>query len=571
MKEAEKALQIGHHIERWLEQGEHMKAPTSETGSERSVNIAIEPTALAMAYAAMGISQAHWARFTYDTDARANIQAKAVLYLRRSLAPKLQSSNNIEALFALALVLAEKREIPAAIKIVKLTLSNATKQATSANVDGAILEGPTAEFGRERKLIPVWHLLALLLTAREDFVAAEKACEAAFEQFGDPTILFGKEDDNSFRSEHLKEINGNNSAASGIIDQMETFEKSGVLQVKMTQLSLVEETDGSSMAVDGCDELLALYARLFGDTSAKEAVVPPPVETLTPPKSAMGGIRNSFFRGRGSVRSSQVSNQPELSTAANSRSSIAPAQSTAAPAIQVTDEDGASPSANSNNHHHHHLLLHRHKTTDSQASMQRSPSKLRKRSLSSLRRAPQVDTDPAPEVPQLPDSTPTSKHTRQQSASESLHKPAEDSDRSLPSIPHNMPPTSQPPPSGYTQQPLKQDTRLPASFSNANYIQSDPYFSRIQDRRQKITVLVTIWIFISGLYSRAKMFEDANDAVKEAFKLVETFESEVAQESSTSKAFAGKGWGGGKSVEELWADVYAAVSLNHNHNQLNGS
>jgi hypothetical protein len=56
------------------------------------------------------------------------------------------------------------------------------------------------------------------------------------------------------------------------------------------------------------------------------------------------------------------------------------------------------------------------------------------------------------------------------------------------------------------------------------------------------------------------MLEDANDAVKEAQKLVETFEAEIAQESSTSKAFAERGWGGGKSVEELWGDVYAMVS-----------
>jgi hypothetical protein len=56
------------------------------------------------------------------------------------------------------------------------------------------------------------------------------------------------------------------------------------------------------------------------------------------------------------------------------------------------------------------------------------------------------------------------------------------------------------------------------------------------------------------------MLDDAQAAVKEAFKLVEVFESEVAQESSTSKAFADKSWGGGKSVEDLWADVYTAVS-----------
>jgi hypothetical protein len=72
--------------------------------------------------------------------------------------------------------------------------------------------------------------------------------------------------------------------------------------------------------------------------------------------------------------------------------------------------------------------------------------------------------------------------------------------------------------------------------------------------------LVNIWIFISGLYAKAHMFQDAREAVAEALKLVEAFEAEVSLESSTAKALAEKGWGGGKSVEELWADVYAAVS-----------
>ncbi|CAI6333476.1 unnamed protein product [Periconia digitata] len=559
MKEAEKAVQIGHQIEKWLEQSEHIVSSTSEAGSARSTKIPVEPRALAMAYAAIGISQAQWARFTYEADARAGIQAKAELYLRRSLDPNLKESNNIEVLYALALVLAEKREIQAAIKVVKHTLSDETKQKTSETIDGAILVGQAVDFGRERKLIPVWHLLALLLSAREgDFGAAQKSCEAAFEQFGDPSVLFGKDDDSSYRSEHLKDIDGNNHTNSGIIDQMESFEKIGVLQVKMTQLSLLEEIDGVSTAVDGCDELLALHARLFGDTSA-ETVVPPPAETLMPPKTAGGGIRNSIFRGRGSVRGAPNANQAGSSTAGNSRSSIVAPQPTAAPAIQITDED-------SNNHHLH--LLHHHKNSDSQSGVQRSPSKLRKRSANSLRKKSPVDSEPAPEVPQLPEgisngtaaqnSGVAQDHARQRSASGSVHRSLDNSDRPLRSIPHNMSPNSQPPPSGYTQHPLKQDTRLPMPFWNAEHILSDPYFSRIQSRRQKITLLVSIWIFISGLYSRAGMLGEAQDATKEAFKLVETFESEVAQESSTSKAFAEQGWGGGKSVEELWGDVYAA-------------
>ena len=56
------------------------------------------------------------------------------------------------------------------------------------------------------------------------------------------------------------------------------------------------------------------------------------------------------------------------------------------------------------------------------------------------------------------------------------------------------------------------------------------------------------------------MFEDGRQAVAEALKLVESFESEVAAESSSARALAERGWGGGKSVEELWADAFTAVS-----------
>jgi hypothetical protein len=56
------------------------------------------------------------------------------------------------------------------------------------------------------------------------------------------------------------------------------------------------------------------------------------------------------------------------------------------------------------------------------------------------------------------------------------------------------------------------------------------------------------------------MLQDAREAVSEAMKLVETFEAEVSHESSTAKSLAEKGWGGGKSVEELWADAFTAVS-----------
>lgn len=526
----------------------------------------MEPRSLAVAYCAIGISFAQWARFTYEADARAGIRAKAVSYLQKSLAPKLQDTNSLEALYALALVLAETRDILGSIKVVKKALSSATKDKNALSVDGVINPGYATEYGRERKLIPFWHLLALLLTARSEFSQAEQACEAAFEQFGDPTVLFGKEDAQTFRSEHLNDVSGKAERNLGIVDQMERFEKSAILEIKMTQLALVEVVDGSTASVDGCDELLALYARLFGDPATEKAPIKPaPTSHMVPPKSAVGTIRGSIFRSKVPAKSPPKNSVVRSPSVGSSKASAAATQTSHAPTIQVTDEN---TNGGAKEHHHHHILPHRHH--DDHSGVQRSPSKLKKKSAASLRRRSDVDGQHDVEVPDLPDAvasdsparsnTVGSKSARRSSVASSNRKSLESTDRSLRPVAHNMSQHAAPPPAGHAHQPPKLDSRLPAPFPNANYIPPEPYFSKIQERRHKVSLLASIWLFICGLYTRAEMHDDAKDAVTEAHKLVESFEAEVAHESSTSKAFADRGWGGGKSVEHLWADVYAAVS-----------
>jgi tetratricopeptide (TPR) repeat protein len=539
--EAEKALEIGHSIERWLDQSEHIRSSTHE-GSAAASDTLLEPAALAAAYCAIGISQAHWARHTYDVELRADIQAKAVQYLRKALSPSLSDSHNIEALYALALVLAEMRDIPGAVKVVKRALSPPSASEATVSTDGVLSGGLDSEYGRERKLIPLWHLLALLLTSRGDFSAAEKACEAAFEQFGGSATLFGS-DDKAYHSEHLNQNTGNHSLNLGVVDRMECFEKSSVLQIKMTQLALMETLEGSLYAVDGCDELLALYSRLFGDPAGEKVASKPPTTSMPPPKSAIGTVRGSMFRGRGSVKTPQKDLPTRTSSVLSSRTSAT--QSGAAPAIQVTEDDGTT---HGNGHHRHHLF-HHHKNDETQAGVVRSASKLRKRTSASPRRQSISEADRALASSQnAPNGSPVQTQRQSNEAGE----------QPLRAIPHNMANAS---PHEHMNQPPKQDIRLPAPAPHSHVVRSDPRFSKIQERRQKVSLLVDIWLFISGLYSRAQMFQDAREAVAEALKLVDAFELEVSQESSTAKTLSTKGWGGGKSVEELWADAFAAVSI----------
>jgi tetratricopeptide (TPR) repeat protein len=549
--EAEKALEIGHSIERWLDRSQHAQS-TSDAGSVASTGTLVEPTALATAYCAIGISQAHWARYTYEVEMRAVFQAKAVQHLRKSLSPSFGDSSNIEALYALALVLAETRDIPGAIKIVKRALSPASKATTNISADGVPSSGPVSEYGRERKLIPLWHLLALLLTSRSDFVAAERACEAAFEQFGDPAVLFGDEEGNAYRSEHLNQTTGNDAINHGIVDRMEGFEKNSILQIKMTQLALMEDIEDSISAVDGCDELLALYNRLFGDPARQKTTLDSATTAMRPPKSAVGTVKGSIFRGRGTVKTAQQSSLARNSSVLSSTAATGADQSGTAPAIQVTEEDGTT---HANSHHRHHLFHHKHE--ENQSSVKRSPSKLRKRS-ASLRRQSVSETGQSPDVPPLPENVANGALAQDRSVSGDPRKSVEVGEQPLRHIPHNLDHVS--PPLDHGNQPPRQDVRLPAPFPHIDYIPTDPRFSKVQERRQKVTLLVDIWLFISSLYSRAQMYQDAREAVAEAMKMVETFEIEVSQESSTAKSLGEKGWGGGKSVEELWADTFTAVS-----------
>lgn len=547
-KEAEKAMEVGHNLEKWLSHFEDTK-PSLGASSVPSKEALVEPAALAVAYCAIGVGHAHWAQFTFDADARAGIQAKAIHLLRKSLSPTLGESNSIDALYALAVVLAETRDIVGAIKAAKRALSTATKTQAAYSTDGVLSSGTITEYGRERKLIPLWHLLALLLTSRSEFTAAEKACEAAFAQFGDPTILFGT-DTGAFRSEHLKDASGHNVSTHGLVDRMGSFEKSGILQIKMTQLALIELTDDALTAVDGCDELLALYGRLFGSPATEKAKLEVPA-TVAPLKSSAGTTKGSIFRGRGSIRT-------QKDTSARS-SSVLNSAAGSAPAIEVT-EDGSNAHANG---HHHHLphLFHHHKHEDEQSGIGRSSSKLRNRS-ASLNGQTATETSQSPGVPPLPEQTlngtpARSDAPRPSSVASSPGKSVESSDTPLRPIAHNLSHAS--PLQGHEHQPPRQDTRLPAPFPDVNYIPPDPRFSKLQDRRQKVSLLVDIWVFTSALYAKAQAYEDGREAITEALKLVETFENELSLEFATAKALADKGWGGGKSVEELWADVFTAV------------
>jgi hypothetical protein len=126
-------------------------------------------------------------------------------------------------------------------------------------------------------------------------------------------------------------------------------------------------------------------------------------------------------------------------------------------------------------------------------------------------------------------------------------------------VQHNLSQDQETPLSGHTDQ--LQGIRLPAPHTVTKEATPEPRFAALQERRHKVTLLVELWTFVAGLYTRASLHDDAKGAIDEAADLVQTLENEIATVSSSAKAFADKSWGGGKSVEELWGDVWAQVSL----------
>jgi len=588
-KEAEKAFETGITIDKWLKQHTPASPPKrSREDPEAPTESIVAPKTLAAAYRAVGISQARWAHFACDAASRPGLQTTAAKTLRKALEPTFGDAQNVETLYALALLLAEMRDVNGAIGVAKHALA-LQSQSLSPNVP----EGARPEFGsngesdyihRGKKLTPLWHLLALLLTARPDFNIAAKACEAAYGQLQNPLVLFGDavgngEPGKPYRGLGSKDFpesfdekrSGKRRTGYAVVDYMDRLEKQSILQLKMTQLGLVEVLEGPNAAVDYSEELLALYAQLFGDPKAGQVRLQT-ASTIAPPKSATGTIKGSIL---GRVRSTRrdaerIASDPKRSfsgATSASKASTTGTYTTRAPTIQITDEHGKLPQK-ANGHHHHRLPLyfrgHSHDGSGNQVQPLDQENNLDGfKNGTFLTQGSRSDDAMRDEI-YNPESANATSHgggglSPDLSFSSASKKSLESPDQSLRPIAHSTSHNNQPLPVGHADQPPKQDVRLPTPVPDLSRSMLSPRFPLLQDRRQIISLLVEIWLFIAGLYTRAMMHTDAKGAIDEAFKLVEGLELEVSLQSSSSKAFTDRDWSGGKSVEELWADVWAEV------------
>jgi len=541
MEAAEKARRLAGELEELVKEVGQVGKTPEEGPALRGI---VPPHMFALAWQSMGLAHAQWARMTHDSEARTQIQEKAIQCLRKSLSPEFGQAADVRGVFALGVLYAEQRKLPIAIELVKTTLL-ADKVAEDHQ---ELHNGP---YWRERSLIPLWHLLALMLSARQEYAMAARACEGSIEQFRDPQVLFGTRHLNgTYRSDHLNEVGAEDEKAvsDGLVDEMDDYEKENILEIKMTQLAILEIVEGPAVAVNASTELLTLYPRLFGD-------VEPKLETSTkqePPKTTatLRSLRGSVFGGRSDKSApgrQSVLNTGEKMRAIPSRpqtTQTTHSVSTATPTIQVTSQNGDPRSSR--------------RSMRSASVKGRSESgkrnSLRKRSSGSRPRAmssggesyQQAEGDnffPPFDAVQLPQYfTFASKRTESSGLPTLHHSDSHTSSASSALRNEDL--------AGLAVREVESSAKL------LPYVQ----FSQDHTKKKRKAILVGVWLVIAGFYRRAGLLDDAQQACAEAQKIVQGLEANMVNDTSGSVSVRQAGWGEKKSVEELLADVWAEVS-----------
>ncbi|KAH6625017.1 hypothetical protein B0J18DRAFT_490939 [Chaetomium sp. MPI-SDFR-AT-0129] len=543
--EAEKAYKLAEELEELvLEEEDKQKTKSGDYDDSREV----PGDVLALAWQSVGQAKAHWARTTYDAESRPGLQEKATQCLVRSLSPRYRRPVDPKGVFALAVLYAEQRKLSAAIDLVKSTLLGDKPLTTNQQ----LRLGP---YYRERALIPLWHLLALLLSARQEYVLAARACEGAIEQFKDPYVLFGSRHlagPGGYRSEHLKEAAAKGSddgkaGGDGLVDEMDEFEKEGILQIKITQLAILEVVEGPAVAVNASTELITLFTRLFGNLDQEVELA-----RVEPPKTAATTAGHSL---RGSIFGSKHQHHPRQSvtTTGEAATTSSPPRPQTTQTTQTTQTGQSSPT-----------------DVNPNEPVKRTRNSLRKRTRSVSR--PRAASGAGsvgvagPPVPPL----------------DSAKYSAAFDAGALPSYGSGTPTgrsSAQSQTQGQTQSRAGTTNGTSAGTDSATATPprqiaglASPLlpFVTFPERRQQLrrnAILVRVWLVIAGFYRRAGLLDDAEKAMGEAERAVGG-DGEGILEGSTEghgkggvvtgddvDGEGGLGLGFGMGVDEARADV----------------
>lgn len=533
--EARKAKDLIAILEKYIK-----KRITNDLGfTKNNEEKRVSPRVIAMTYKVIGIGLGNWSRWTPINEARNDIRAEAIENLERSIAPELGSENDLASRYALALLLAESRDLDGAINHVRSALSS---RDGSTHPTSVTYELHQTYLSQERDRIPLWHLLALLLSAKQEFDIAGRSCEAAFDQLPSSVTTLVR---------NIHGVNGKQDFSEkkkDFIQYLQGREKERIIETRMTQLALLEITDGPEVAVNHSDNLLSLFATLFEDLEleATKEKVTKFQHRLEPPKSSaetVKSFRGSIFgRKKGSKVPDRIPNTEDIPPLPNGGSSNA---STDAPMIKVTAESaiGAQPGQQESFS----------KDNEMQESNQNEPTDTTDVAASEKDRTEAEEIGIVVSKPQQSPTSPTD-------SKDSAKHP------SLVVSRHHSIKTEPRPAKHY----LGQNIHLPTPHRFDSPTKALTKFPIIQAQKHALSLLVKVWLLISSMYRRASLYDDAREACEEASKQVEAFETLVAAEESSTRAFAKRAWGVAKSADELSADVLAekgtlseAQSLTH--------
>lgn len=504
------------------------------TQNRSSESEAVSPSTIATAYRAVGIGLANWASRTPVNDTRDDIRAEAIEYLERSLDPELEDSLNFSSLYTLALLLAENRDLEGAIKCAKLALASNSYNSTAQSI-----------LSRERDLVPMWHLLSLLLSAKQDFEIAERSCEAAFEQFPNAVALYGHSDRRPPRPVQNGKDPFSSADLQHVVEQLRGREKERIIEARMTQIAFVELSEGSEAAVNRSDQLLGLFATLFPNLGLDdEEETRTKTDNLAPPKSSAGTVksfRSSIFSRhrtpRAPDRKPEANSENVPTTQADSGAPRDQANNPDLPAIEVPQENGISAEDGQ-----------RQKLQKRGGSVKK-PGGSREEGSQAINGDAEISTLPAAASPDMVGVAVSD------AASAGPTNQAQIAKQPLQPVAHNTKHSRPPAPVGHLKQPPEQDVRLPVSYRFDSPTNAVTRFPTPQIQKHALCILVKIWLLIAGLYRRASLFDDAHEACEEASKHALRVEALVAAQECSARAFRVRGWGSGKSCDELWADL----------------
>ncbi|PHH62562.1 hypothetical protein CDD81_6877 [Ophiocordyceps australis] len=549
----EKAHVLGAEIEDLLSKLPQIKAnqngtsPIAEDSVNKTPQTLVSPHIIAAAWQAIGLSHANWSRLTFEAASRTEIQAKAIRCLRQSLSAEYGCCKDVRSCFSLALLLAERRDITAAIELTKYVL-----MANKDNDGGYdLLRGP---YWQERADLSLWHLLALLLSVKPDYDAASLACASALEQFKDSSVLFGPAN-SSFRSEHLNEADSAVvDSQRGLVDDMDDWEKETLLEIKTTQLSILELSEGPDMAVNSSYELLTLFTRLFGNVKV-QSLAAAPVPSQPPRTSAtFRSIRGSIFglktdRSLSTAHHPSISEMSEKADASVSRPTTMQSVTATRPAIQITEANGnqlglpKTRRASSTNRQRHR-------------SLSRRRNSLKKRDRSASFHRPETVAGPPLPTNGVEGS---SGLLETDSPTETFVFSSKPSQVRVPSF------------SGGRALSLGSRASIASRPTDLSGLEADraqtmppllPFVQLPKDREKarRLATLVKIWLTVAGFYRRAGLPEDSKEAIAEAQKLVQGMETDScrAQEATASQE---AGWAEEASIDDLWGDVWCELGL----------